>query len=53
MSKQFLVRPHPPDADGCVLEITPQSAGWQRVGFQVNRLAAGQSVGSDGMGRES
>jgi 5-deoxy-glucuronate isomerase len=49
----LLKRPQPPDADGCVLEITPQNAGWQRVGFRVNRLAAGQTVGGGGLGRET
>jgi 5-deoxy-glucuronate isomerase len=30
-----------PDADGCVVRVTPESAGWQYVGFEVYRLAAG------------
>jgi len=37
------VRPHAPDVDGSVLEITPQSAGWSHVGFQVVKLGPGQS----------
>lgn len=37
------VRPHAPGADGAVLEITPQSAGWRHVGFKVLKLAPGQS----------
>ena len=36
------VRPHAPGADGSVLEITPQSAGWSHVGFQVVKLKPGQ-----------
>ncbi len=36
------VRPHAPDADGAVLEVTPESAGWAHVGFKVVRLSAGQ-----------
>ena len=36
------VRPHAPDDDGCVLDITPQTAGWSHVGFKVVKLAAGQ-----------
>jgi 5-deoxy-glucuronate isomerase len=43
MSK-LLVRPHAPDETGCVLSITPASAGWRHVGFKVNRLTAGQSM---------
>lgn len=45
MSK-LLVHPGPPDARGCVLSVTPQSAGWAYIGFAVHRLAAGQSFGS-------
>ena len=36
------VRPHDPDRDGIVIEITPQSAGWSHVGFKVARLDRGQ-----------
>ena len=38
---QLRVRPHAPAADGTVLEVTPQSAGWQHVGFKVVHLQAG------------
>ena len=38
------VRPSAPDAEGRVLVITPESAGWKYVGFEVRRLAAGQKV---------
>ena len=38
------VRPTVPDAAGRVLSITPASAGWKYVGFEVRRLAAGQEV---------
>lgn len=38
------VRPHPPDASGLVLEVTPESAGWKRVGFAVRKLESGQAV---------
>ncbi len=41
---RLLVRPHAPDASGCVLSVTPASAGWSHVGFQVHRLAAGQTL---------
>jgi 5-deoxy-glucuronate isomerase len=40
----LLVHPHPADASGCVLTVTPQSAGWKYVGFQVYRLAPGQVI---------
>ncbi len=31
----------PPDEDGCVVRVTPASAGWRYVGFEVYRLVAG------------
>lgn len=40
----LLVRPHAPDADGRVLSITPENAGWRHVGFDVHRLAPGQKI---------
>jgi len=39
---QLLVRSHAPDAHGSILEVTPESAGWTHVGFQVVKLAAGE-----------
>lgn len=48
----LLVRPHAPDAAGTVLEVTPQSAGWDHVGFRVVNLAAGQSTGEASGQRE-
>ena len=47
------VRPHEPDATGCVLEITPKSAGWSHVGFKVVKLAAGQFHVGGEAGREA
>jgi 5-deoxy-glucuronate isomerase len=49
----LLLRPHKPDAGGCVLDITPQSAGWQRVGFRVNHLSTGQTASGGEIGREA
>src|SRR5262245_32218485 len=39
MSK-LLVHSHAPDADGCTLRVTPESAGWTYVGFEVYRLGS-------------
>ena len=39
----LLVHPHAPAADGVVIDITPESAGWGHVGFRVVKLAAGQA----------
>jgi 5-deoxy-glucuronate isomerase len=33
-----------PDRDGSVLRVTPESAGWEYVGFEVLRLADGETV---------
>ncbi|TCR66151.1 5-deoxy-glucuronate isomerase [Bosea sp. BK604] len=51
MSK-LLVKPSAPDRDGRIHEVTPQSAGWDYVGFEVYRLADGQAVARDAAGRE-
>lgn len=48
----LLVKPHPRDADGSVLCVTPQSAGWEYVGFEVCRLDAGERLSRDTGGRE-
>ena len=40
----LLVRPGEPEADGSVLRVTPTSAGWSYVGFEVLDLAPGQAV---------
>jgi 5-deoxy-glucuronate isomerase len=47
------VRPHAPGPDGCVLDITPASAGWGHVGFKVCKLAAGQAARGGEAGREA
>jgi 5-deoxy-glucuronate isomerase len=49
----LLVRPQAPDDDGCVLDITPQTAGWTYVGFRVVRLAAGRSYAASEAAREA
>ena len=41
---QFLVRPQPPNPDGSVTRVTPESAGWTYVGFEVLHLEPGQVV---------
>ena len=46
------VRPTAPDAEGRILGITPESAGWKYVGFEVRRLTAGQQVTLTASGRE-
>jgi len=49
----LVVRPRPePAADGTVLRVTPESAGWRHVGFEVCRLARGESLTRDTSGHE-
>jgi 5-deoxy-glucuronate isomerase len=52
MSK-LLVRSHPPDAQGSILEVTPESAGWTHVGFQVVKLASGETFDGGDPARET
>ncbi len=33
-----------PDADGSVVKVTPESAGWEYVGFEVFRLGTGRTL---------
>jgi 5-deoxy-glucuronate isomerase len=47
------VRPTAPDADGRILAITPESAGWKYVGFEVRRLVAGRQVTLASTGNET
>lgn len=49
----LLVHPTAPDPQGRVHSVTPQSAGWSYVGFEVYRLARGQSVTQQTGGREA
>lgn len=48
----LLVRPHERDADGSVLSVTPESAGWKYVGFEVCQLDPGESLSRDTRSRE-
>jgi 5-deoxy-glucuronate isomerase len=40
----LLVRSHEPAGDGTLLTITPESAGWGHVGFEVLSLDAGRTA---------
>jgi len=42
---ELIVKPAAnPEADGTILTVTPESAGWEYVGFQVAKLAAGEKL---------
>jgi 5-deoxy-glucuronate isomerase len=47
MSKLIVAPASTPDHEGSLMQITPESAGWKSVGFQVIRLANGQSFHRD------
>jgi 5-deoxy-glucuronate isomerase len=47
------VRPNNPDGDGRVINITPASAGWRYVGFEVRRLPGGQTAHLEFSDREA
>jgi 5-deoxy-glucuronate isomerase len=47
------VRPSAPDDGGKVIDITPASAGWRYVGFELRRLAKGQTANVAFAGREA
>ena len=49
----LLVKAKKPGADGLALSVTPESAGWKYVGFQVYRRAAGETLDWRISGRES
>ncbi|MGI3903432.1 MAG: 5-deoxy-glucuronate isomerase [Janthinobacterium lividum] len=48
----LLVRPSAPDADGRIHAVTPESAGWTYVGFEVYDLAPGQRLARETGGQE-
>jgi 5-deoxy-glucuronate isomerase len=52
MSK-LLVRSLEPDVDGCVVRVTPESAGWQYVGFEAYRLGDGMRLAQTFADRET
>jgi 5-deoxy-glucuronate isomerase len=44
---ELLLRHHDPDAQGLVHRVTPESAGWGHVGFELHRLSPGQVLERD------
>ncbi|GGF25562.1 5-deoxy-glucuronate isomerase [Aliidongia dinghuensis] len=47
------LKPSPPDGDGRVLAITPASAGWRYVGFELFKLAPGRVLERETGDREA
>ena len=50
---RLLVKPGRPDADGRVLAISPESAGWRYVGFDLYKLRPDQSLARETGDREA
>ena len=44
MSDLIVKSKHVPAAQGSVVKVTPESAGWEYVGFEVIKLAGGETV---------
>lgn len=49
----LLVHPSKPDPQGRIHAVTPQSAGWTYVGFDVYRLKTGATIAQTTAGREA
>ncbi len=49
---RLLLHARPADAQGVVQRITPRSAGWQYVGFEVRDLLPGASTGGEDAANE-
>jgi 5-deoxy-glucuronate isomerase len=49
---ELLTRSGQPRPGQPVVRVTPESAGWEHIGFEVHRLAEGEERGFDGDGRE-
>ena len=52
MSDLIVKSKHVPDREGSVVKVTPRSAGWEYVGFEVLRLEADKGVGRASGGEE-
>ncbi|WP_173917536.1 5-deoxy-glucuronate isomerase [Halobacillus sp. Marseille-Q1614] len=40
----LIVKPHEKDKEGKVISVSPESAGWEYVGFEVYSLSEGESI---------
>ena len=50
---ELLLKNHEPDGDGLVHQVTPESAGWGHVGFELWQLEPGMVVEQTTGGREA
>ena len=44
---ELLLKSHAPDQDGLVHRVTPASAGWRHVGFELYRLTPGRRLSAE------
>ena len=51
-SKLIVTPASSPNEEGSLLTVTPESAGWKYVGFEVVQLAEGQSLSRETAGLE-
>ena len=51
MSK-LIVKPTERDGDGKILSVSPESAGWEYVGFEVYSLKAGETLAKETLSNE-
>ncbi|WP_025950763.1 5-deoxy-glucuronate isomerase [Geobacillus thermocatenulatus] len=50
---QLVIPSHPPNEEGNVVRVTPESAGWEYVGFEVYVLAKGQTLRKETLAQEA
>ncbi|WP_277679594.1 5-deoxy-glucuronate isomerase [Gracilibacillus dipsosauri] len=43
----LLQKPHPKDHEGNIIRVSPESAGWKYVGFEVYQLSSGEILRKD------
>ena len=53
MTQRLLIHPSAQDGDGVIHRITPQSAGWRYVGFELRMLASAAAAAGAEPARES
>lgn len=41
---RLIIKADEPDKDGCIVAVTPETAGWKYVGFEVYQLQAGDTL---------
>lgn len=49
---RLLLKNHAPDRQGLVHRVTPESAGWGHVGFELHRLRPGQEIEAETASRK-